>query len=215
MASRLTTLLLKVDTSSLEDLVNALDELSAAQKDIVLPNTLNAIGARGFTVTKRTLADETGAAVNRVGQFLETRKAFPGRLAFRIQAKGEYLSLKDFKPSPSKMGKRTPGGGVRTKAWQRTKVYRGSFIGPGEHVYKRTKQMVVPRKGRWHGKADRAGKPIKRALIKKMWGPAVPAEMVRGKSMAAVRQIIDRDAPRLLESQVDRILKRVKVKHKL
>lgn len=198
---------LTVDASRLEDLINGLEDLSGSMREQLLPRVLNNIGKLAQTQVKRTIANEMGIAVNRVGAFLRLKQATPGHLAVTIRAKGPRLPLKDFKPKPAKVTRIRPPIGVSVIDRGTRKVLPHTFIGPNEHIFVRSPGKRVMSKGRYEGKM--------REPIRKMWGPGVPLQLLHGASRKAVETLVETDGARIVASQYDYITGRVKAKRKL
>lgn len=144
-------------------------------------------GAKGFTQVKRALAPQVGLTQKRtveLGNLSFVRadlKSQNGRtLEVKVKASGNAISLKEF-------GARQFGYGVRAKAWGVSRRYPSAFIFAGTpgsgnpvmggHVFKRTTSNSTP--------------------IERLWGPAIPKEMVKGASADAWQARAQDLGPRL------------------
>lgn len=156
------------------------------------------------TRVTRALVQQTSAPRSAVVAALTTRQAYPGggSLQGEIVAKGKPLPLKLFKPKES-------GSGTVAKVWGGSRFYQGAFIKSGR-----------PLKG---GKADRGGlghlggrrvvlggdvfhrSGKSRLPIEKMYGPAIPVEMVKDQSA----WVFTAEAGPILERRVNHELGRL------
>jgi hypothetical protein len=177
----------RIDTTRLERLVPALQDLAQSQRERVIPNALNDVMDGAYTKIVRNIADVTSAQQKRVRQAIAKRPAYPGRLEARIVARDERLSIKDFRP-------RQTNKGVSAKVFGRQRVYRGTFIGPHGHVFRRLGKSRLP--------------------IGKLTGPAIPLEMLRNAEKIVTEVANDRFVRRL-EYATDRELGRVKARYKV
>jgi hypothetical protein len=116
-----------------------------------------------------------------VRQALRTVPASNASLVYRIVAKGGYTSLKEF-------GARQVRRGVSAAPWGKRHLFQHAFIVPslGGHVF--------IRKGKGHGP------------IHKLFGPAIPAEMVKAESKAAFERTVSTELPARLALEVNAIL---------
>jgi hypothetical protein len=178
----------KIDVKSVERLSSALDDLAEAQRKRVTAAVINDIGDYAYPRVVRTLSQETGAQQKRVRGFLVKKRAYPERPTYQILARGEFMSLKDFKPVQRKAG-------VQAAPWGDKRVFPHTFFGPGGHVYKRTSSSRVP--------------------IEKLWGPAIPRQLLRGKTDDVVKVVIEERLPVRLAYQYDREVGRVKKKYRV
>jgi hypothetical protein len=177
----------------LSRIVPAFAALSTIQQSEVLPKAINSVGDRVFTAVKRTLSQETGMPSARVAKVLRKSIAVPWRPVWRLIARDRYTSLKDFRPSDRS------GRGITASPWNRTRLFRGTFFGPGGHVYRR-----IP--GRVKGERER---------IKKLYGPALPVEMIRGQAATVFEQMVEQRLPQYLAYQTDRAIGQVKARYRL
>lgn len=120
-----------------------------------MSRAINDAGNYARTRVVRTLATQMGLAQGTVRQGLTT---IPARrsLVYELNSTGGYLSLKSFDAQQRRAG-------VSARPWGRRKIFRGTFIIPrfGGQVFRRTTSARFP--------------------IVKLWGPAMPQELVRDK----------------------------------
>lgn len=181
-------LVYRIDAAAIQRLVPALTDLSRSQKNKVIPRALNRVGDMAFTQVKRILAKETGAKVGRVAKALSKIRASYGTHDYEIRARDEFMTLKDFGPRQGKKG-------VSAAPWHKRRVFAHTFIGPNRHVFKRLTAARKP--------------------IEKLWGPAIPREMMRGKTEQYVNEVAATHlVPRILY-ETEREIARVKATHGL
>lgn len=179
---------LHIDTRELSLLATGFSELSAKQQSRVLLNVMNRTGDMAFTRVVKNLSAETGAPQNQVRKEVSKYPARSLATGYIIKAQGGFWSLKRFRPSKGKKG-------VSASPWRVRRQFKSTFFGPGGHVFKRTTAQRLP--------------------IEKLWGPAIPRELVRGKSEDIVRDVAGRViVPRMLH-ETDRAIARVKAKYGL
>ena len=184
-------LVLKVDATDLGRMSRAFRDLSVEQRDRILYRALNRAGDQAFTQVKRVLAKETGLKVGRVAPALKKRRADLGRLRYEIDARGGHLKI-----TGGNFGARQVARGVSHRAWGRRQVAEGAFVPKGRSVaFKRVRRSRLP--------------------IENLWGPAIPREMVRGKSGEAIRgKVATVFIPRVLH-ETERSIARAKARYGL
>jgi hypothetical protein len=115
---------------------------------------LNSEGNKVRTQVRRALRQQTGAKAGLINSETRTIRSSFANLSYTIEARGDYLGLSHFSP-------RQFGYGVRAKPWGRWQRFESAFL-----VGSLANNAFV-REGR------------SRLPIKKMFGPAIPKEMVR------------------------------------
>jgi hypothetical protein len=128
----------------------------------------------------RALRQQTGAKAGLINSETRTIRSSFANLSYTIEARGDYLGLSHFSP-------RQFGYGVRAKPWGRWQRFEGAFL-----VGSMANNAFV-----------RQGKA--RLPIKKMFGPAIPKEMVRD----AARDAFEAAQPEVLAEatrQIGRML---------
>lgn len=140
---------------------------------------INETGNFARTRVVRTLATQMGLPQSTVRQGLTTLPAVRD-LVYEIGSTGGYLSLKSFDAQQRRAG-------VSARPWGRRKIFRGTFIIPrfGGQVFRRTTRARFP--------------------IVKLWGPAMPQELVRDK----VPQEFERAASERLSTRLQHHLDRL------
>lgn len=149
-------------------------KLSGGDQLKALTSAMNRTGDMVFTKVVRSLEAQTGAQQKRIRAALKKKRANPTGLKFEIVAKDKFLSLKDFNPVKTK-------GGISAAPWKTRRVFRGTFLGPGQHVFRRTGENK----------------------IKKLWGPAIPREMLRGETGKTARKIVAEVFPQRIQHEMN------------
>ena len=173
---------LKVDVGQLVRL-EQLFYRAGNQAPHAIRRALNHTGAKAVTRMSRAIAAQTGAGYGAVKKALTIRQATYSRIAFEIIGRGAYLSLKEFKPNQTRKG-------VSAAPWNKRRVFPHTF-GPGiaklgGHVYVRTTKKRTP--------------------LKKLWGPAIPNEMVKAQSADAFYSTVQSELPARIEHEIGAIL---------
>ena len=141
---------------------------------------LNSEGNKVRTQVRRALRQQTGAKAGLINSETRTIRSSFANLSYTIEARGDYLGLSHFSP-------RQFGYGVRAKPWGRWQRFKSAFL-----VGSLANNAFV-REGR------------ARLPIKKMFGPAIPKEMVRD----ATRDAFEAAQPQVLAEatrQIGRLL---------
>lgn len=160
----------KIDASALGRLANGI-ELSQKQQGLAVVRALNRTGDTAYARVARVLSQETGMPVARVRRVMSRSRAHPLNPGYVITATDKYTSLKDFNPRQVRRG-------VSAAPWRKRRIFRGTFFGTGGHVYRRVGAARLP--------------------IKRLFGPAIPQEVVRGASKAeADKAMAERFLPEL------------------
>ena len=115
---------------------------------------LNSEGNKIRTLVRRSLRQQTGAKAALVSRETRVIRSSFSNLSYTIEARGEHLGLSHFSP-------RQFGYGVRAKPWGRWQRFDGAFL-----VGSLSNNAFV-REGR------------ARLPIRKMFGPAIPKEMLK------------------------------------
>jgi len=149
----------------------------------VIRRGLNRAGGKVRTKVIRALRDQTGAKYGAVKKALRTKKASYNRLEYRIEASGQHISLKEF-------GARQTKKGVSAAPWNQRRIFPHTF-GPrigklGGHVFVRTTKDRRP--------------------LEKLWGPAIPKELVKGETEAAFYASVFVEVPAAILHELEAIL---------
>jgi hypothetical protein len=170
----------KVDTSGFDKMATI---FLATGRNIVpaLSRAINHTGDKARTQVTRALVKQTGLKYGRVKETIRTFPASFTRLLYRIVSRGGYVSLKEF-------GARQTSEGVSAAPWSRRRVFAHTFIVPsmGGHVFERTTSKRFP--------------------LRKLWGPAVPAELVKDASLKAFEATVNAELPARLDHEIGAIL---------
>lgn len=166
---------IKIDDSELVALEKYI-KAAGPKVEKALQRAVNRVGDTARTKVVKALSAQTSVTQKAIKKYIVARRAAPGQAAvYRIVAKSPAMSLKEFGPEWVKRG----GTGVRVKVWGKRQVFQHAFILPqlGGHVFVRAGGKRVMVKGRFEGK--------RRQPIKKLWGPVISNEMMRGASLQA------------------------------
>lgn len=175
---------INLDTEQIGGLADSFDRLSRSQKTVVVVRALNRVGDMVYTRVIRDAADQTGAKQRRVRDVVEKKKAWASSgSVYRIVARDRTMPLRDF-------AARQVRKGVSAAPWNKRRIFGGTFIVASldGHVFRRERGKVVT-----FSKGARKGK--KGNPIVKMWGPAIPKEMVRGTTAANAMAMINDKLP--------------------
>lgn len=121
---------------------------------------LNSEGGKVRTKVRTALRIQTGAKAGLIARATNSRRASLSDLRYVIEAKGDHLGLSHFAP-------RQFGYGVRAKPWGKSRRFEGAFLidSLGGNAFVREGSSRFP--------------------IRKMFGPAIPKEMVKDASLKA------------------------------
>ena len=153
-----------------------LDDLQKRQVRRAAARALNRTGQQVRTRAVRDTAKTMGLTGKRVREAITLFKANPNALHAEVKAKGQPISLKEFKARQTRKGVTAKIMGERT-------LYRHRFMiqSLGGHVFEREGEKRLAKKGRY------AGTNIKRQPIRKLWGPSVPAVFLMDNINKALR----------------------------
>lgn len=146
---------------------------------------LNDTNRKVYTEVKRVVARQMGvsqSAVVKHGKLLK-RNASNGNLEAKVEAKGGFLPLSDFKAGQRRKG-------ASAAPWAKRRIFPGTFIvgSLGGNVFKRTGVF-----------ADGKEK------IEKLWGPAVPKELVKDESEKTFKRVANSNLTKEVERQIKRL----------
>lgn len=154
-----------------------------------MARALNAEGGKMKTAVKKAVSQQSSIPSRRVESALKVKKAgvnLGADLTFSVESRDGHIPLKAFSP-------RQNATGTTAKVWGRSKLHAGAFMGPrpglmasalNGHVMKRSGPGRLP--------------------IEKLWGPAVPKEMVKDAAKSAFEEA----GPKVL-ARMERELKKV------
>jgi hypothetical protein len=169
-----------IDVSELERWARVYATAPARSTDIMRV-TLNDVGNAARTQVTRTLARQMGLPVGTVRQGLTTKPAAPRSMDYEILSRGGYLSLRSFDAEQRRAG-------VSARPWGKRRIFRGTFAvrSLGGQVFRRTTSARFP--------------------IVKLWGPAMPQEMVRGAVPTAFETAVRERLPARLAHHLDQLM---------
>jgi hypothetical protein len=112
---------------------------------------------------RRALRKQTGAKARLVNRETRSFRSSFSNLVYQIEARGNHHGLSHFSP-------RQFSYGVRAKPWGRSQKFEGAFVvgSLGNNAFVRTTSARFP--------------------IKKMFGPAIPKEMVQDETKRAFEE---------------------------
>ena len=129
---------------------------------------LDDVGAKTRTRVIRAVARQAGVPYGKARGVITSKTAMgAGAGEYSIIARDVTLSLKEFGP-------RRTAKGVSAAPWGKRRVFPHTFIGPNGHVFARV----------MHGDHRAARLPIH-----KLFGPAIPKEMVKDESEAVFYRV--------------------------
>ena len=140
-----------------------------------MARALDSVGNKTKTVVKRETAKQAGVKVGKVGEALTSRTTIGQggavvRGQYEIICRGVTLSLKEFAP-------RQDAHGIAAAPWGKRRTFAHAFFGPGGHIFVRAHASQGERRG---------PRPVHSQLpIRKLWGPAIPKEMVKDQAEQA------------------------------
>jgi hypothetical protein len=186
---------IRIDLSAHDRFINGLHSLSKEQRSQVTRGVLNDVGDAAYTGTVRRLSKLFVVQQKVLREKLNKRGAY-NRDLYEIEATGDYLSLINFK------AKQTPGG-VIASPWGVQRVFPHTFIATVKAGKDGTAEQVFVRKG------------AESLPIKKLWGPALPVELVRPENVDMIEKIAADMLPRRLAYRLDRAINRIKKQYRI
>jgi len=183
----------RIDTSEIEAIGHRLGA-AANRTDDALRRAINRTGDMAFTLVKREVARQMGIRVGKAADQMRRRRANYGSLTYSIEGRGGFIPLKEFEARKTRKG-------VSARPWLLRHQFPHTFFVAklGGNVFKRVGDKVEVLRGPHAGKM--------RQPIEKLWGPALPREMVRGATAAAFERVVAEVLPRRVEIEVGRILR--------
>lgn len=155
---------------------------NSKQAKLAFVRAINHETAKAYTQVKKVLRDETGIKYGDINRAVKRKRAKASslRMTAEIVARGGAMPLKYFSPRQFKYG-------VRAKPWNKPQRFNSAFIvkSLSGHVFKRAGSKRLP--------------------IEMLWGPSIPKEMIREKSVNAFNRATDKIADRAVH-ELTRIL---------
>jgi hypothetical protein len=164
-----------------------LRELGADKSRKIMARALNYEGRKSFTLVKRAIRDQSSVsyeAINKGTKFMGTSTGASAAMRTVIDADGEYLVLKYFKPRQIRMG-------VSATVWGKRQRYKGAFGAPGGRPELSTPFHRLSRK---------------RYPIKPLFGANLAVEMVKDTPPAIHAGSVPRIADRI-EKEIAAVLR--------
>lgn len=172
------TIAFKWDGRGIARLTAAAEKLEGPRKLAALRRAVNHTGDKTFTVVRRVLAKEMGLTQSDLARRgLTKKRANDASLTYQIIGRGGHIPLKDF---AARQGAR----GVSAAPWGVRRMFKSTFIvaSIGGNVFKRIGKKRLP--------------------IEKLWGPAIPREMVREVTATAFQTTVAANLPGRVEHEV-------------
>lgn len=142
---------------------------------------LNRTAETARTRVGRVLVTQTGMPYGGIRRSLSIRHASATSLASALVARGGYSEMSEFRARQVKAG-------VSAAPWNKRQIFGGTFIIKryGGNVYKRVGAARFP--------------------IYKLYGPAIPVEMVKDQSAAEFVKTVETELPKRLDHELGRAL---------
>lgn len=175
----ITTITFRIEGHGLSRVTAAIDTLAGTSRQkAALRRALNHTGDKAYTLVRRELSMVMGlkqADLQRRG--LSRRRANSADMMYQIVGRGGFIPLKDFAARPGVRG-------VSAAPWGVRRMFKGTFIVGtiGGNVFKRVGKKRLP--------------------IEKLWGPAIPREMVREAVSTAFYYVAETELPARVEHEV-------------
>jgi hypothetical protein len=168
-----------VDARQLIDVAGVYDQVGK-QTPLALSRALNWTGNKARTAASRKLAEQTGLRYAKVRAELRTFPARPSDLEYSIGVSGRHIGLSEF-------GARQQKAGVSAQPWGKRRVFPHTFIvgNLGGQVFVREGKSRLP--------------------IRKLWGPALPNELVKDEVPKAWDEVARTDFPGRVLHEVERL----------
>ena len=169
---------------------------------VVMSRALNRAAANANKNARMKPKSEYNIKSNDVKSTLSIKKANRSNLGAVVKSKGEKVPLDKFKVSPKQPRPQKPPKVLKVAVKKDGyKKLKSAFVADisGYKVFKRTGKFKIPDKGKY------AGKNLKREIIQRIYGPAVPS-MLKNKD---VRNYIEKEAVDTFHKRLDHEIKRV------
>lgn len=162
----MSTITFKWQGNGIARLTAAMEKLEGPRKRKALRRALNHTGDKTFTIVRRVLAKQMGLTQgDLMRRGLSKRRANESSMTYEIIGRGGFIPLKDFR---ARQGAR----GVSAAPWGERRMFKSTFIVPslGGNVFKRAGRKRLP--------------------IEKLWGPAIPRELVKDATAQAFQATV-------------------------
>ena len=180
----------RVEGGGIQRFADAAKDLASDKAALAYMRALNHTGAKANTRVRRALKSQTGLAslalVDKLGALGKSR-AGKSRLSYEISSTGSHIPLHWFKAAQF-------GYGVRASPWGKTQRFPGTFIFAGS-----------PRSGKYVSGGAVFHRVTTASLpIEKLYGPAIPKEMVKDQTADAFNAVAG-DLPGRVAHEVKRM----------
>jgi hypothetical protein len=149
-----------------------------------------------WTTARRVLSAEMGLPQGELRPYIYIRRATFNSIEWQAVGAGKPISLRAF-------GATQRSSGVSARPWGKRRIFRSTFIvdSLGGSVYKRVGPKVLMTRGASKGKYRQA--------IEKLYGPAVPKEMMAQAVTSAFRNEAATRLPVRLDYELSRALRQI------
>lgn len=138
-----------------------LDKLAKNDARRVMMRALNRGGDQARTQVRRSLVRQTGIKYGLIHKALDTDRATPKNLVYKLVAVGNETNIALFGATQRKKG-------VSAAPWKKRRIFKGTFL-VGSNVFKRKGKARLP--------------------IKAVYGPNIAREALRDPTKAAWRKV--------------------------
>jgi len=175
---------LSIDARELIKVGEVYDQIGK-QTPLALSRALNWTGNKARTAAGRKLAEQTGLRYGKVRAEIRTYPSKPHDLEYSIGVSGRAIPLAEFNARQTRAG-------VSAAPWATRRVFPHTFI------VDRLGGQVFVREGK------------ERLPIRKLWGPALPKELVKDEVPKAWEEVAKRDFPGRVLHEVERLFQQQK-----
>ena len=168
---------------------NKLHQLGDGKAKQALKRAIVHTGKKAKTQVVRSLTSQTGLKRKTIVKAVKDVKA--GDLQFILQTDGGNVSLRHFKARETRAG-------VKASPWNKTQVFKGTFMKGGRFP----KRVGLKMNGQVFQRVGSGRSPIERVKS----GLFIPTEMVKGQTQQAWRAVIDRDLMPRLQHEIGRLM---------
>jgi len=181
------------------DLDKVAKKLSKIQQEVIpkaARSALNKTATQLTTNAARSISQKTGMKVGQVKKHLLKIRAQANRLQAEVIAKRYAPNLIEYMTAAQiKQAMQRKGQGIKAKAWRKTKVYRGSFVGRGKNS---GKLLVLARRS-----------SASNAKLKALSGPSVPRTFIEKEINRALRDVVRTRWPKNFDADLKFYLSKI------
>lgn len=171
---------------------NALARLDDAARYTVLQRAVNHTGDKARTVVTRTLAQQTGLRYGVIRKAIKVERASYQSLDYVMTTHGGDISLKYFKARETRAG-------VTASPFGKRQLFAGTFMKGGRFPNRVTAKGLNGHVYEPDRSVSKWGRPV--SLVNS--GVIIPAEMVKGETLSAFTDVVDRELPGRVMHEID------------